>query len=178
VTNSDKVFNIIPMSSSAFGFIVVLFLAIMAIPIVVLFAEPSSWAGALVSGIVCILVLGVLASFLYQGKQATFSLGDKGLTIRPGIYGRTILKSDIIIEAVRVIDLNYERPYQARWRRNGAGLPGYLSGWFSLQNGEKALMFVTNRSSVVYIPTRKNYVVLLSVQQADEMVSALQRWGK
>lgn len=171
-----RVFNIIPMSTLTFTLLIVFCLAILAIVAVPVFMEGFSWQATIVSVFVFIGVSVLLLSFGYQGKQATFSLKASGLTIRPGIYSRTIPQEDIKLEGVRVIDMNYERGYQPRWRMNGAGLPGYLAGWFKLQNGEKALMFVTNRSNVVYIPTNKNYSVLLSVQQADEMVSQLQKW--
>jgi hypothetical protein len=174
----DKVFNIVPISSTAFTGTAVLLLAIVAFPFILLIIDSSSWEGFLVAGIVCILVTGLLGSFLYQGKNATFSLAGDGLIIRPGIYGRTVPKSDIIIEEARVIDLYYEQNYQPQWRTNGAGLPGYLSGWFSLKNGEKALMFVTNRSRVVYLPTRKRYSILLSVRDAENMVETIRQWGK
>jgi hypothetical protein len=40
------------------------------------------------------------------------------------------------------------------------------------------LLFVTDRSCVVYIPTTDNYSILLSVRNAAEMVESLQQWGK
>lgn len=164
------------MSSSGMAFLITICLAIVAMFLFTVLAEPLSWQGVLISGIICIGLSVLILSFGYQGKQATFSLTEQALVIRPGIYGRTIPKEDVRIEGVRVINLDYERNYQARWRMNGAGLPGYSAGWFKLNNGEKALMFVTDRSNVVYIPTRKNYSVLLSVQQADEMVNQMRKW--
>jgi hypothetical protein len=178
MNEKTKTFNIVPISSPAFTGIVIFLLAIISVPVVVLIVDSPSWTAFVVAGPVCLLVIGLFASFLYQGKNATFSLTESGLTIRPGIYGRTVSKPDIITEEVHTIDLNYEKNYQPQWRTNGAGLPGYLSGWFSLKNGEKALMFVTNRSRVVYIPTRKKYAVMLSVQQAEEMVEAIRQWEK
>ena len=59
----------------------------------------------------------------------------------------------------------------------GTGLPGYLAGWFKLQNGEKALLYVTYTSSVVRIPTRNGYQVLLSVQDPHRFLEALERMG-
>jgi hypothetical protein len=173
---NDRIYNIIPMSSQSFTFLVILCLAILAIFAIPQFTEDFSWQGTLISAIICIGLAFFILSFGYQCKKAVFSLTSRALTIKPGIYGRTIPKEEIDIAGVRVIDLNYERGYQPRWWKNGAGLPGYSTGWFKLQNGEKVLMFVTDRSNVVYIPTRKNYSVLLSVQQADEMVRQMRKW--
>jgi hypothetical protein len=174
----EKTFNIIPMSRTSFYICVIVFLAILAIPVVVISNEPAAWAGSLVAGIVCFGVVGVVASFLYQGMKATFNLTENGLVIRPGIYGRTVKKEKLLTAEARVIDLNYDRNYRPQWRTNGAGLPGYAAGHFVLKNGESALLFVTDNSSVVYIPTTEKSVILLSVRDAANMVEALKRWGK
>jgi len=151
----EKIFGIIPASSGAFTFL---------------------WIFGAVIGLILIGIIGLFVSFGYQAKHATFTVTDQGLRIGPGLYGRTIPREDIDTEGVRVIDLNLEKEYQPKWRTNGAGLPGYSAGWFKLQNKEKALVFVTDRSSVVYIPTTGNYSVMLSVREADEMVKLIQRW--
>jgi hypothetical protein len=151
----DKVFGIIPATSGALTFL---------------------WVFSIIIAVILIGVIGLLASFGYQARHATFTLTDEGLRISPGIYTRTIPKENIDTAGVRVMDLNLEKNYQPKWRTNGAGLPGYSAGWFKLQNKEKALLFVTDRSSVVYIPTTGNYSVMLSVREADEMVRQIQRW--
>jgi hypothetical protein len=153
----DKVFGIIPATSGAFTFL---------------------WIFGIAMGILIIGLIGLFASFGYQSRHITFTLTDQGLRIGPGLYGRTIPKENITIEGVKVIDLNLEKDYQPKWRTNGAGLPGFSAGWFKLQNKEKALLFVTDRSSVVYIPTTDNYSVMLSVREADVMVQAIQQWNK
>jgi hypothetical protein len=150
----DKVFGIIP-SSGALTFM---------------------WIFGAVMVVVIIGVIGLFTSFGYQAKHTTFVLTDQGLRIGPGLYTRTIPKDKVNIEGVKVIDLNLEKDYRPKWRTNGAGLPGFSLGWFKLQNKEKALMFVTDRSSVVYIPTTDNYSVMLSVREAGVMVQAIQQW--
>lgn len=153
----DKAFGIIPATSGALTFL---------------------WIFGTIIGIILIGVIGLFASFAFQAKHTTFTLTDQGLRIGPGLYGRTIPKQNINTEGVRVIDLNLERDYQLKWKTNGAGLPGFSEGWFKLQNKEKALVFVTDRSSVVYIPTTGNYSVMLSVRDANEMVESIQLWAK
>jgi hypothetical protein len=153
----EKVFGIIPATSGPYIFI---------------------WIFSIIMGIVIIGLIGLFASFGYQAKHATFALTDQGLRISPGLYTRTIPKDKINIEGARVIDLKLEKDYQPKWKTNGAGLPGFSLGWFKLQNKEKALLFVTDRSSVVYIPTTDNYSVMLSVREADVMVQAMQQWEK
>jgi len=43
---------------------------------------------------------------------------------------------------------------QPKSRRMGTALPGYQAGWFRLRNGEKALLYLTDRTRAIYIPTQ------------------------
>jgi hypothetical protein len=58
-------------------------------------------------------------------------------------------------------------------RTNGIGLPGYQVGWFRLKNGETALLYVTDESTVTYLPTTEHDVLLLSVENAEAFLQAL-----
>jgi hypothetical protein len=46
-------------------------------------------------------------------------------------------------------------------------------GWFRLKNGETALLYVTDESTVTYLPTTEHDVLLLSVENADAFLQAL-----
>ena len=151
----ERVFGIIPASSGPYMFI---------------------WIFSVVIGLILVGVIGLLISFGYQARHASFTVNDQGLSISPGLYSRFIPKEDINAEGVKVINLNIETEYKPKWRTNGAGLHGFSAGWFKLQNKEKALLFVTDRSSVVYIPTNKDYSVLLSVREAEEFADLMKHW--
>jgi hypothetical protein len=153
----ERVFGIIPATSGPYIFI---------------------WIFSVVMGVITLGVIAMLVMFGYQAKHAQFTVNDQGLRINPGMYSRFIPKEDINTAGVKVINLNTESAYKPKWRTNGAGLPGYAAGWFKLANKEKALVFVTDRSSVVYIPTTENYSVLLSVREADEFADLIQHWNK
>ena len=153
----ENVFNIVPAASGVYTFI---------------------WIFGVVMVVLIVGLVAMFASFGYQARHATFTLADTGLQIGPGLYSRTIPKASVDFTGVRAMDLNVEKNYQLKWRTNGTGMPGFSVGWFKLQNSEKALAFITNRSSVVYIPTTDNYSVLLSVKDAANMVAALKQWGK
>jgi hypothetical protein len=151
----DRVFGIIPASSGAFT---------------------TMWAISLGVGVILIAVLGLFISFAYQARHATFTVTEQGLRIGPGLYGRFIPREDIDSQGVKLVNLNIDTEYRPKSRVNGAGFPGYDAGWFKLANKEKALAFVTDKSRVVYIPTNKDYVVLLSVRDAEEFAGLLQKW--
>jgi hypothetical protein len=151
----ERIFNIFPAASGTFTFI---------------------WVVSLFMVLILVSVIALFISIGYQARHAAFTVNDQGLRIGPGLYGRFIPKDVINKDGVKVVNLTIETGYQPKWRMNGAGLPGYASGWFKLRNNEKALLFVTDRSRVVYIPTSDNYSVLLSVQEAEEFADVLRRW--
>jgi hypothetical protein len=55
----------------------------------------------------------------------------------------------------------------------GTGLPGYKAGWFRLRNGERALLYLTDRARAVYGPTSAGYGLLLSPAEPDAFHAAL-----
>ena len=63
-------------------------------------------------------------------------------------------------------------------RTLGTGLPRYQSGWFRLKNGEKALLYLTDRSRAVYIPTTAGYSVVISPANPDAFLEALKANGR
>ena len=93
-------------------------------------------------------------------------------------YGRYIPKDSISIEDVKLVSFQQESAYFPSIRTNGIGFPGYWAGWFKLNNGEKALVFLTDRSNVVYIPTKVGYSVLLSPAQPKEFLQAMHKLWK
>jgi hypothetical protein len=111
---------------------------------------------------------GVFVYFGYSARNAKFVLSDEGLRIEGAMYGRSIAKDSLVLQKARVMNLAEDAAYQPAARTNGVGLPGYLEGWFRLKNKEKALVFITSRNSIVYIPTKEGYSVMLSVSEPKE----------
>jgi hypothetical protein len=122
----------------------------------------SLWliAAALVLIVVPMLLLGYVA---VSGRSTRYEISGNGLAIRGTMYGRTIAWEDLNVGEARVVDLATERELQPTLRTNGIGLPGYRAGWFRLRQPGKGLLFVTDRSKVVAIPTRLGYTLILSV---------------
>jgi len=140
---------------------------------------PASSAPLITILAISIFLLIILALFAFIGissRNIKFELSDQGLQIKGGMYGRFIPREDIDGENAKIINLDTSPEYKPRIRTNGIGLPGYAAGWFKLKNDEKALLFVTDRSSVVYIPTRQDYSVMLSVSNAAEFSESIKRW--
>ncbi len=123
------------------------------------------------------LLLAAVAALLgyaaYSSRHARFIVSNDGIQIRGDIYGRTIPRNELLIAGARTLDLKRDSEYGFSLRTNGIGLPGYQSGWFRLNNGEKALAFVTDPSRVAYVPTTAGYSLLVSVPEPQKFVDAL-----
>jgi len=145
---TPKVFPIVPASSTVFWVLLAIVLALLALTV-------------------------LFAGIWYSTRHVRFELTDAGLRIRGGIYGRTIPMDALVVEQARALDLDAEPGYAARMRTNGIGLPGYGEGWFRLKNGKKALMFVTDRSQLIHVPTTKGYELLLTPSRGAEFLAAL-----
>lgn len=102
-------------------------------------------------------------------------VGPDGLRIRGDLYGRRLPLDIFYLDGARLLDLTMDKPYQLVWRTNGTALPGYQSGWFKLRDGEKALVFLTAKRPVLYLPTSKGYAVMVSPQDPEGLLSALRR---
>ena len=126
-------------------------------------------------GIILLLLtlVGLFSYIAYSSRTIQFEITKEGINIRGGLYQRLIPADSIIIAELKQIDIGKESPYKPVRRTNGIGLPGYASGWFKLRNGDKALLFVTDPSRVVYIATREGYSVLLSVQETERFLQLI-----
>ena len=122
-----------------------------------------------------VMVLGttVLLVTVRGARASRFELSDAGLRLRGDLYGRMIPADSLRGGAARIVDLTSAEELQPRLRTIGTAFPGYRAGWFRLRNGEKALVYLTETSRTVYVPTRKGYSVLLTPQQPERFLERL-----
>lgn len=95
------------------------------------------------------------------------------MRLRGDLYGRFIPAVALRGDEARIVNLAAERELPPVARTMGTGLPGYRAGWFRLRNGEKALLYVTDGSRAVYVPTNRGYSLLLSPQNPERLVDRL-----
>jgi Bacterial PH domain len=116
--------------------------------------------GFVALGLIPVLIgLGLVASGLNTPK---LEITDAGLRLSGELYGRFIPSTELKLEQSRLVDLKREPNLEPTLRTFGTGLPGYNTGWFRLRNGEKALLYLTDRTQAVYVPTTAGYSVLVS----------------
>ena len=128
--------------------------------------------------VICVLLAAVfiaLAYTAYSSRNSRVELGNETLRLVGDFWGREIPVRALDTPKSRILDLNTETEYFPKRRTFGTGLPGYSSGWFRLRNGEKALLYLTTRQQVVYLPTFEGYSLLLSIEEPEKFLSAVQR---
>jgi Bacterial PH domain len=106
-------------------------------------------------------------------RTSRFEVRADGLRVAGDLYGRLVPRAQLQVQLARRVDLTRQDELRPTWRRVGTGLPGYQAGWFRLRNGEKALLYLTDRRRAVYIPTTAGYSLLLSPADPDGFLSRL-----
>ncbi|HEY7188401.1 MAG TPA: PH domain-containing protein [Vicinamibacterales bacterium] len=119
------------------------------------------------------VAIGAVAFATTGARMSRFEVSSEGLRLRGDLYGRLIPLSELRIDSARRVSLDADPDLAPRRRTMGTGLPGYQAGWFRLRNGEKALLYLTDRSRAVYVPTTSGYSVLLSPADPDAFLRAL-----
>ena len=125
--------------------------------------------------LVLAVVVGILAVSVVAASSARFQVAGDGLRIRGDLYGRFIPAANLRPDEARRVDLSKPTDLEPRRRTMGGAFPGYASGWFRLANGEKALLYLTDRRKAVYIPTTDGYSLLISPDTPDAFLAALRR---
>lgn len=128
--------------------------------------------------IICVIlaiILFALAYTAYSSRNSRVEIADDGIKLVGDFWGREIPFSQLKVSDARILDISGKTEYSPKHRTFGTGLPGYASGWFRLRNGEKALLYITKRRNVVYLPTLDGYSLLLSVEHPENFIGSLQQ---
>ena len=123
---------------------------------------------AILLGATVLLVMSVRGA-----RVSSFEIRPDGLVLHGDLYGRFIPRAQLQVASARRVDLTRDEGLRPKWRRMGTGLPGYQAGWFRLRNGDKALLYLTDRTKAVYVPTTAGYSLLLSPRDPDGFLSRL-----
>ncbi len=126
-------------------------------------------------GFVTFLTGGVIAYIGWSSRHVSFELSEGGLRIRHSLFARLVPRADLLPEEGRAASILAEPQLKPVLRTFGSGLVGYCEGWFRLRNWDKALIFLTDRSSVVDLPTRRGYRLLLSVADPERFLADARR---
>lgn len=166
----SKYFSIIPATNETIKSVsIIVFITAIASPIILFATQGVERAIAIIP-----LAVAILFAYIgYASKHGKVYLSQRELSISGDLYKQKISLASIVRDRIESINLDCLSLYQPKWRTNGTALPGYLSGWYKLNNGEKAFLLVTDSKKVVYLPTTKNYSVLMSIENSEEFLRSL-----
>lgn len=175
-------FTIIPIDATAATVLVLIaaFPLAISVFIVVEGGGPSSYFAtqswiklALAVGLPVLVTL-LLVHFLYGGYRSSVTITGDTLEFSVPVYSRSIPLDTIEPTGARIVNMRTDREVRLGLRTNGLGSLGYSLGWFRLVGGGKALVALTDRSSVASLPLNDGTTVLLSLEDPAAFIQALQ----
>ena len=157
-------------------FLAAIFLGCLAIGVRLFTVEyPGTSIAWIMRGSMALVVAlaGLFAFFLWGAFHSTVTVENDSIRLRVPIYGVTIPLDSIDAEGATLLDLTKNRDFKPGIRTNGLGVPGYLLGHFRLNNGHRARLAMTTRTSVAYVPLVGRTALLLSVEEGEKFIAAL-----
>jgi hypothetical protein len=141
-------------------------------------AEPKASEGSILPYLAIVSIAPaflavLLGSLTWASRRVRFEVSREGLRIR-GPFGRRIPRDGLNIKEARIVDLRTDPTYRVSIRTYGIGMPGFGAGWFRLKGGSKGLLFVTDRTRVVAVPTNLGYTLFVSPADPEGFLAALQ----
>jgi hypothetical protein len=131
------------------------------------------WVIGLIPIVVLLLVGAILGSSVTGARGSTFEVSSEGLRLKGDWYGRLIPASHLMQGTATRVDFTRSPELTPGRKTMGTGLPGYQAGWFRLRNGERALLYLTDRSKAVYVQTTDGYGVMVSPSEPDKFLASL-----
>lgn len=126
-----------------------------------------------ISGLLLATTIPILM-FTWSAAHGAVRIDEHNLQIRLPFYGRTIPISHLDLEHAQIGAIeDSASALQPQLRTNGIGIPGYGAGWFRLENGAKALVVLTSRQRLLYVPTTDGYSLLLSLKTPEIALTKL-----
>jgi hypothetical protein len=134
--------------------------------------QPRSVLSVVPILIIMLVLFGLFIGIIFAIKNTSISISGKDIVISSFLYGRKISISDVLLSQAQTINLIQNNDFNVRIRTNDIGLPNFLSGWMRLNNGQRALAFLTNRENVLLLPTA-DFVLLFSMERTEEFIKKL-----
>jgi hypothetical protein len=129
------------------------------------------WLIVAICGVLVILLIA-LAFVAFASQNSRVEVSADRIRLVGDFWGREIPFGLLNVSAARILDLGDAPEYSPKRRTLGTGLPGYSSGWFRLHNGDKALVYLTQRRQVVYVPTSEGTRCCLASTNRSSLLTA------
>ncbi|MDT9581490.1 hypothetical protein RS982_09255 [Stenotrophomonas indicatrix] len=120
-----------------------------------------------------IVLMGIGLGWAFFRRRV--ELAGNVLDVRSTLYRRSTPVADLLLDQAEVVDLSRDRRYGIRFKTNGYSMPGFYSGHFRLQGGDKGFALVTDRARTLVIPVRGGSTLLLSLERPQALLEALRK---
>lgn len=150
----------------------------MVFILLILKAKPMPAPAKYASLGMVIAILGLLSWVFYKAQHARVVVTPTAIALDVPLYGVTLSRDRLLLSEAKLINWDDNAAPKLSYRSNGVGLPGYQLGWFrlaeSLSGTDKALLSVASAKQVLVLPTKDDYVLILSVTEGQSLLDALQ----
>ncbi|HEX5123024.1 MAG TPA: PH domain-containing protein [Rhodanobacteraceae bacterium] len=178
LSKKGRVLRLAHLPRSAIAWLVVLALgvpaALVAFVLGSAYREGAPAAPLLSSGLFVVVVSAIVTLWIARmTRRIAVTLDDDVLTVAAGIATKRFPLATLRANGVRTVDLAAHPELKPLLRTWGIGLPGLASGWFLLRNGGKAFCVLKRCEGVTVLRTDDGTWVLLSLEDASALRSAL-----
>jgi len=171
---STKQFELAPIGTAAKWFFALAALLPNVIVGIIWWLNPEEFAKLPVWFLPLILGIGpaLLLFGAWGARNPVATLGPSGLQLKVSFIRQTWSLAEINRDDAMKINLENRKELRPKWKLWGAAMPGLSSGLFKLHNGDKAHVYLTDKTKVVYLQTQKG-VVLLSLERPGDFLDYL-----
>lgn len=171
---NPQFFELAPLTQTSTLSFIVLFVGLAGIVLMLWLKNMPKIAKSASLGFLLVLIGGFTWVF-YQSHHAEIMLTETELKLDIPFYKVRLARSELLAKQARLIDLKQEMELMPHFRTNGFGMPGFQLGWFNLKGKGRAFVAITDRSTLVLVPTTKGYNLLLSVPKGEQFLAQLQK---
>lgn len=133
---------------------------------------PPSMAGVYLFGPLVAVLLGlVLLSVHFLVAEKSVTVEDDKIVVSGAFWSEEIPRSDLLLDEAKLVELSGK--FYPTIRTGGLELFGYKEGWFTLSNGDKALLVVSAEKDIVYLPTSDGWTAMVSVEDGPALLALL-----
>ncbi|GAB1102561.1 PH domain-containing protein [Shewanella algae] len=165
-------YELAPLTGVASGSFIALILMLAAILLLIRIRKMPATAKSAASGLLLVTLAGSVWVF-WQAQASKVELTAQSLVVEVPFYGQSLAPEHLRISEAKVINLGDASGPRLGMRTQGIGLPGYTLGWYRLNDGSKAFVALTEKDSVLLLPTDLGYSLLLSMPEAESLLEGL-----
>jgi len=127
-------------------------------------------AARFIGSLVCIIV-GIFL-FTIQ-KPGSIAIEDNKLILKFRFYGTKVI-SEADIQEIKIVDLKKDMQYMPVRKRSGASYQDIRTGWFILNNKEKAFVALEGKLAL-YIKSKDGVNYLVGIKEFDHFLEVFRQ---